>query len=159
MQIADNKVVSIHYTLTNDDGDVIDSSRDAEPLVYLHGAENIIPGLEQALAGRVVGDDLKVSIDPADAYGDFDENMVQVVPREMFQGVDTLEPGMEFQAQTSQGVQVIRIAAVDGDNITIDGNHPLAGETLHFDVSVAAVREASEEELAHGHVHGHGGCH
>ncbi|TLS68170.1 peptidylprolyl isomerase [Mariprofundus erugo] len=159
MQIADNKVVSIHYTLTNDDGEVIDSSRDAEPLVYLHGAENIIPGLEQALAGKVAGDDLKVSIAPSDAYGDFDENMVQVVPREMFQGVDTLEPGMEFQAQTSQGVQVIRIAAVDGDDITIDGNHPLAGETLHFDVSVAAVREASEEELAHGHVHGHGGCH
>ncbi|EAU53636.1 FKBP-type peptidyl-prolyl cis-trans isomerase [Mariprofundus ferrooxydans] len=153
MQIADKKVVSIHYTLTNSDGAVIDSSRDAEPLVYLHGAQNIIPGLEAALAGKVSGDELTVSIDAADAYGPYKEEMTQVVPRNMFEGVDEIKAGMEFQAETSQGVQVIRIAAVDGDEITIDGNHPLAGQDLHFDVNVTDVREATEDELAHGHVH------
>jgi len=156
MQIADKKVVSIHYTLTNGEGEVIDSSRDAEPLVYLHGAQNIIPGLEAALVGKAVGDELEVSIEPADAYGEYNAEMTQVVPREMFEGVDELEAGMEFQAETAQGVQVIRIAAVDGDEITIDGNHPLAGVQLHFAVNVTEVREATEDELTHGHVHGAG---
>ncbi|PIP02643.1 MAG: peptidylprolyl isomerase [Zetaproteobacteria bacterium CG12_big_fil_rev_8_21_14_0_65_54_13] len=156
MQIADKKVVSIHYTLTNGEGEVIDSSRDAEPLVYLHGAQNIIPGLEAALVGKAVGDELEVSIEPADAYGEYNAEMTQVVPREMFEGVDELEAGMEFQAETAQGVQVIRIAAVDGDQITIDGNHPLAGVKLHFAVNVTEVREATEDELTHGHVHGAG---
>lgn len=159
MQIADKKVVSIHYTLTNSDGAVIDSSRDAEPLVYLHGAQNIIPGLEAALAGKVTGDELTVGIDAADAYGPYKEEMTQVVPRNMFEGVDEIKAGMEFQAETSQGVQVIRIAAVDGDEITIDGNHPLAGQNLHFDVNVTEVREATEDELAHGHVHTAGCSH
>jgi len=159
MQIADKKVVSIHYTLTNGGGEVIDSSRDAEPMVYLHGAQNIIPGLEAALAGKVVGDELAVSIEAADAYGEYNEEMTQVVPRDMFEGVDELEAGMEFQAETAQGVQVIRIAAVDGDQITIDGNHPLAGEKLHFEVNVTEVREATEDELTHGHVHGAGCSH
>jgi len=159
MQIADKKVVSIHYTLTNDEGEVIDSSRDAEPLVYLHGAQNIIPGLETALLGKKAGDELTVSIDPADGYGEYNKEMTQVVPRSMFEGVDEMEPGMEFQAETAQGVQVIRIAEVNGDEITIDGNHPLAGERLHFDVNVSEVREASEDELTHGHVHGAGCSH
>jgi len=159
MQIADKKVVSIHYTLTNDEGEVIDSSRDAEPLVYLHGAQNIIPGLETALLGKKAGDELAVSIDPADGYGEYNKEMTQVVPRSMFEGVDEMEPGMEFQAETAHGVQVIRIAEVNGDEITIDGNHPLAGERLHFDVNVSEVREASEDELTHGHVHGAGCSH
>ncbi|MDX8404765.1 MAG: peptidylprolyl isomerase [Mariprofundus sp.] len=156
MQIADKKVVSIHYTLTNDKGETIDSSRDADPLVYIHGAQNIIPGLESALVGKTAGDELAVTIEAADAYGEYNEEMTQVVPREMFDGVDEIEAGMEFQAETAQGVQVIRIAAVDGDQITIDGNHPLAGERLHFDVNVTEVRAASEDELSHGHVHGAG---
>jgi len=159
MQIADKKVVSIHYTLTNDRGEVIDSSHDADPLVYLHGAQNIIPGLEAALVGKTIGDELAVSIVAADAYGEYNENMTQVVPRDMFEGVSELEAGMKFQAETEQGVQAIRIVSVDGDDITIDGNHPLAGEKLHFEVNVTEVREASEDELAHGHVHGAGCAH
>jgi len=159
MQIAKDKVVSIHYTLKNDAGSVIDSSEAAEPLVYLHGAQNIIPGLEQALEGKMTDDALEVSIEAVDAYGEYNKTLTQVVPSSMFEGVDKLEAGMEFQADTEQGMQVIRIASVDGDDITIDGNHPLAGERLHFDVTVDAVREASADELEHGHIHTEGCCH
>ncbi|RLL54793.1 peptidylprolyl isomerase [Mariprofundus sp. EBB-1] len=159
MQIAKNKVVSIHYTLKNDAGTVIDSSEGAEPLVYLHGSQNIIPGLEKALEGKVADDALQVSINPTEAYGEYNKALTQVVPSSMFQGVEKIEVGMEFQAQTEQGVEVIRIAAVDGDDVTIDGNHPLAGERLHFDVSVAEVRDASADELEHGHVHTAGCSH
>jgi len=159
MQIAKNRVVSIHYTLKNDAGAVIDSSEGADPLVYLHGSQNIIPGLERALEGKVADDALQVSIAPTEAYGEYNKALTQVVPSSMFQGVEKIEVGMEFQAQTEQGVEVIRIAAVDGDEITIDGNHPLAGERLHFDVAVAEVREASADELEHGHVHAAGCSH
>ncbi|MDQ6981971.1 MAG: peptidylprolyl isomerase [Mariprofundus sp.] len=159
MQIAKDKVVSIHYTLKNDAGSMIDSSESAEPLIYLHGAQNIIPGLERALEGKVADDALEVSIEAVDAYGEYNKELTQVVPGNMFEGVDTLETGMEFQAETEQGVQVIRIVSVDGDDITIDGNHPLAGERLHFDVNVAEVRDATEDELSHGHVHGDDCCH
>jgi len=159
MQIAKNRVVSIHYTLKNDAGTVIDSSEEAEPLVYLHGSKNIIPGLERALEGKVADDTLQVSIEPTEAYGEYNKTLTQVVPSSMFQGVEKIEVGMEFQAQTEQGVEVIRIAAVDGDDVTIDGNHPLAGERLHFDVSVAEVRDASADELEHGHVHTAGCSH
>ena len=159
MQIANNRVVSINYTLKNDAGAIIDTSEGGEPLTYLHGAQNIIPGLERALDGKVADDALQVTIEAADAYGEYNKELTQVVPSEMFEGVDKVEPGMEFQAETEHGIQVIRVAAVDGDNVTIDGNHPLAGERLHFDVSVVEVREASEDELAHGHVHGDDCCH
>jgi len=159
MQVAKNKVVSIHYTLKNDAGTVIDSSESDAPLVYLHGAQNIIPGLEKALEGKVTDDALEVSIDAVDAYGEYNKELTQVVPSNMFEGVDTLEPGMEFQAETAQGMQVIRIAAVNGDEVTIDGNHPLAGERLHFDVNVADVRDATADEISHGHIHSEGCCH
>jgi len=159
MQVAKDKVVSIHYTLKNDAGSVIDSSEGAEPLVYLHGAQNIIPGLERALEGKVTDDALEVSIEAAEAYGEYNKELAQVVPSDMFEGVDKLEPGMEFQAETEQGVQVIRVVGVDGDDITIDGNHPLAGERLHFDVTVDSIRDASAEELEHGHIHTEGCCH
>jgi len=159
MQIAKNKVVSIHYTLKNDAGTVIDSSEGDAPLVYLHGAQNIIPGLEKALEGKVSDDALEVSIDAVDAYGEYNKELTQVVPSNMFEGVDTLEPGMEFQAETAEGMQVIRIAAVNGDEVTIDGNHPLAGERLHFDVNVAEVRDATADEISHGHIHSEGCCH
>lgn len=159
MQIAKDKVVSIHYTLKNDAGSVIDSSENAEPLIYLHGAQNIILGLEKALEGKVTDDALEVSIEAVDAYGEYNKELTQVVPSNMFEGVDKIEVGMEFQAQTEQGIQVIRIAGVDGDDVTIDGNHPLAGERLHFDVTVDAVREASADELEHGHIHTEGCCH
>lgn len=159
MQIANDVVVSIEYTLTDDQGNVIDSSAGGEPLAYLHGAGNIIPGLEAALEGKVVGDAFKVSIAPADGYGEKNDDMLQQVPREMFQGVDVIEAGMQFHAQTDHGMQVITVSAVEGDLVTVDGNHPLAGQNLHFDVKVLEVRAPSEEELEHGHVHGAGGHH
>lgn len=159
MQIAVDAVALIDYTLTNDQGEVIDSSAGGDPLAYLHGHGNIIPGLEKALLGKVVGDSLKVTIEPAEAYGEFNPALMEVVPRNLFQGVDTIEPGMQFHAQTGQGMQVITVAAVEGDNVTVNGNHPLAGQTLHFDVTIKEVRAASQEELDHGHVHGVGGHH
>lgn len=157
MQIAKHKVVSIDYTLTNDAGDVVDSSAGGEPLVYLHGMHNIISGLENALEGKSAGDTLQVTIAPKDGYGERVDAMVQTVPRELFQGVDQLEVGMQFQANTDSGVQVVTITAVEGDEVTVDGNHPLAGENLNFDVTVVDVRDASDEEIEHGHVHGPGG--
>ena len=158
MQIAENAVVAIHYTLTNDAGDTLDSSRERdEPLAYLHGHGNIIPGLEKALLGKQTGDTLKVTVEPAEGYGERHEGLIQEVPREAFQGVDELEPGMQFQASTDAGPRMFTITDVQDDVVTVDGNHPLAGATLHFDVEIAEVRAASAEELSHGHVHGPGG--
>ena len=154
MQVQNDHVVSIDYTLKNDAGEVMDTSEQNGPLAYLHGHHNIIPGLEKALDDKSVGDSFTVSIEPAEAYGERDERMIQTVPRSMFQGVDEIEPGMRFQAQTEGGVTVVTIKEVNGDEITLDGNHELAGETLHFDVEVKDVRPASEEEIEHGHVHG-----
>lgn len=152
MQVADNKAVSIHYTLTDDGGEVLDSSIGNEALVYLHGKGNIIAGLEQALHGKSAGDAFNVRIEPIDAYGEFMEERIQTVPRALFQGVDELEVGMQFHAD----VGIITIINIDGDDITIDGNHPLAGQALTFAVEVVAVRDATADELAHGHVHGAG---
>jgi len=155
MQISPQTAVSIHYTLTNLDGDQLDSSIGGEPLVYLHGTGNIIPGLEQALAGKQVGDKLQVSIPPEQAYGLQDDSMQQVVSKKMFEDMD-IEVGMQFHADVSHGTGIITITEINGDDVTIDGNHPLAGVTLNFDVEVVAVRPATAEELAHGHVHGAG---
>lgn len=159
MEIAQQRVVYIHYTLTNDTGEVLDSSPDAEPLAYLHGAGNIIPGLESALTGKQAGDKLNVRVDPAAGYGERDERLVQEVPKSAFQGVADIQPGMAFNAQSSQGPMRVVVTRVAGDMVTVDGNHPLAGEALNFDVEVAEVRDASSEELSHGHVHGAGGHH
>ncbi|TXS96762.1 peptidylprolyl isomerase [Parahaliea maris] len=154
MLIGDNAVVSIHYTLSDADGNTLDSSAGSDPLNYLHGAGNIIPGLENALTGKVSGDELNVVIAPADGYGEVVPQLVQVVDRAVFQGVETIEPGMAFQSQDPQGnVQRVVVTAVEGDEITIDANHPLAGTELHFEVQVVDVRPATDEEVAHGHVH------
>jgi len=158
MLISNHKVVSIHYTLTNAAGETIDSSVGGDPLAYLHGAANIIPGLESALEGKAVGDKLNVSLEAADAYGEYNPALTEVVPSSMFEGVDNVEVGMQFQAETSEGVQIVRIAKVDGDNVIVDGNHPLAGQPLNFDVEIAEIREASAEELEHGHIHGDEAC-
>lgn len=158
MQIANDKAVSFHYTLTNTAGQIIDSSMDAEALVYLHGYNNIIPGLEMALAGKTTGDKFSVTIAPEDAYGERMDDMIQVVDHEMFQDVDQLEVGMQFHAEVSHGPGIVTVVAITGDKVTIDGNHPLAGETLSFAVEVTHVRDATAEEIAHGHVHGEG-CH
>lgn len=153
LMIGNNSVVGINYTLTNDAGEVMDSSEGRGPLVYLHGAHNLIPGLEAQLTGKTVGASFKATIAPADAYGETDPALVQTLPREMFRGVDNIEVGMGFTAQGPQGQQHIVVTAVEGDQVTIDGNHPMAGKTLHFDVEVVSVREATEEEIDHGHVH------
>ncbi|MDD5462134.1 MAG: peptidylprolyl isomerase [Methylococcales bacterium] len=158
MQVADNMAVSIHYTLTNDDGEVLDSSINDEALVYLHGSGNIISGLEKALYGKAVGDKFNVRIAAEDAYGEIMDEMVQVISREMFEGIDDIEVGMQFHADVSSGTGVVTIVNIDGDDITIDGNHPLAGLALTFDVEVVDVRAATQEEMAHGHIHG-AGCH
>lgn len=159
MQITDDTVASIHYTLTNAAGDVIDASPADQPLTYLHGAGNIVPGLEQALEGSSAGDRFDVAVAPEEGYGPRHPQLIQVIPRDAFRGVDTIEPGMQFEAEGGQGPQLVTVTHVDSENVTVDGNHPLAGETLHFAIEIADVRAASTEELEHGHVHGAGGHH
>lgn len=157
MKVAENIVVVIDYTLTDNDGKVIDSSEGAGPLAYLHGAGNIIPGLEDALLGKEAGDKVKASIEPVNAYGERHEELKQEVPAELFSGVDSVEVGMQFQSETDQGPVLVTVVAVGNETITVDGNHPLAGVHLNFDVEVREVRAPSSEELEHGHVHGEGG--
>jgi FKBP-type peptidyl-prolyl cis-trans isomerase SlyD len=159
MSISQDQVVSIHYTLRDDAGEVIDRSAEGEPLSYLHGHGNLIPGLERELTGRKPGDRLQVKIAPGDGYGDYDKSLVQQVPRRALKGVGDVRVGMRLQAQTPQGPRALTVTQVSGDMVTVDGNHPLAGKSLNFEVEVAAVRPATEEELAHGHVHGAGGHH
>jgi len=160
MQIAEHCVASFHYTLTDDAGSVIDSSAGREPLAYLHGAGNIVPGLERALLGHAAGDRFAVDVAPEEGYGIRHEGLIQVVPREAFQGVDELAIGMEFQANSNQGPMSVVVTALAGDQVTVDGNHPLAGQTLHFAIEVTEVRIATEDEAEHGHVHGpHGHAH
>lgn len=153
--IDQNQVVSMHYTLKDDKGNVIDSSEGQEPLTYLHGAGNIIPGLESALVGRKTGDKVQVRVEPQDAYGSPNPELVQTVDRKMFQGVEELEPGMVFQVQASEGQppQRILVQKVEEDQVTVDGNHPLAGVPLNFDVDIVSLRPASETEVEHGHAH------
>lgn len=158
-KIDNNLVVSIHYTLKDDQGNILDQSTEGFPLPYLHGAGNIIPGLENALLGKTVGDKFSVNIPAAQAYGEYNPELVETVPAEMFQGVDKIEVGMQFQAQTDHGVQIVTVKAIEDNQIVVDGNFPLAGQDLNFDVEVIEIREASAEELEHGHVHGVGGHH
>lgn len=158
MQIEKNKVATIDYTLTNPEGQVLDTSKGGQPLSYLHGVGGIIPGLETALEGKNKGDQLTVTIPPDKAYGNRNDQLVQDVPRKMFQGVSDIKTGMQFRAQGPQGQQqVVTVVDVQPETIKIDANHPLAGVTLNFDVNVVDVREATQEELSHGHVHGPGG--
>ncbi len=157
MTISKDKVVSIHYTLKDDAGQVLDSSDGREPLVYLHGHGNLIPGLEKELDGQTQGTKLEVTVAPEEGYGPYHQEMVQSVPRDAFQGVDEIAPGMRFTAQTDAGPRSVVVTEVADDTVTVDGNHPLAGQHLHFAVEVVEIREAEAEEIAHGHVHGPGG--
>ena len=159
MSIAQDQVVSIHYTLRDDAGEVVDRSADGAPLAYLHGHGQLIPGLERELTGKKPGERLQVKVLPAEAYGEYDHALVQKVPRRALKGVGDPRVGMRLQAQTPQGPRAVTVTQVSGDLVTLDGNHPLAGKNLNFEVEVAAVRPATEEELAHGHVHGAGGHH
>ncbi|MDA1343140.1 MAG: peptidylprolyl isomerase [Proteobacteria bacterium] len=156
MQIANNTAVTIHYTLTNDAGEVLDSTAGGEPMAYLHGRGNIISGLEKTLQNKNVGDKFDVRIEPEDAYGEFSEDMIQVVSREMFDGIDDLEVGMQFHAAVNSGSGIVTVMKIDGDDITIDGNHSMAGLALSFAIEVVGVRLATKDENSHGHIHGAG---
>ena len=158
MKIEKNVVASLAYQLKIEDGAVVDQSTVEAPLDYLHGNENLISGLENALEGKVAGDKFEVTVAPEDAYGEHSDDLVQRVPADVFHGVDQIEVGMRFLADTDQGQIPVEITEVDGDEVVVDGNHMLAGQTLTFTVEVVAVREATEEEIEHGHVHQAGGC-
>lgn len=153
MEITKNTVASIHYTLRDDDGTVIDSSEGRDPLQYLHGAGNLIPGMEEGLEGKSKGEKFNLKIEPDKGYGEKDENLVQKVPRSAF-GDQEVKPGMRFS--TNQG-GVVTVTDVGLESVTVDGNHPLAGVPLNFDVEIMDVRTATADEISHGHVHGAGG--
>ena len=158
MHIAHNRVVHFSYVLTDDKAQVLDRSVEGEPLTYLHGDGAIIPGLEAALEGKRAGESLQVRIAAVDAYGERDDDLVQSVPREMFEDDDAVKVGTPFETSDDDGeTRVVTVTGVDADNVTVDGNHPLAGVPLNFAVTIVEVRDASAEELAHGHVHGAGG--
>lgn len=152
--IGENSVVTVHYKLTDDAGKVLDSSEGDEPMSYLHGAGNIVVGLEKALTGKAEGASLKVRVEPAEAYGEVIPDGIKTIERAAFEGVDVVEEGMTFEAQSPDGTsQTILVKKVEGDNVTIDINHPLAGVALNFDIQIVGVREATQEELEHGHTH------
>ena len=159
MSITRDSVVTIHYTLKDDTGAVIDSSASGEPLAYLHGHGNIVAGLEQALSGHAAGDEVSVRVAPAEGYGEYDKGLVQSVPRRALRGIKDVQPGMHLHAQTPEGPRTVTVTRVAGDMVTLDGNHPLAGKHLNFDIRIEDVRQATEEELSHGHVHGPHGHH
>jgi FKBP-type peptidyl-prolyl cis-trans isomerase SlyD len=157
MKITNDSVVSIHFGVAEVDGNALDSTENGAPLDYIQGAGYLVPGLEAELAGKEVGDKFDVTLEAKNAYGEFQEALVQQVPRNLFEGVDTIEVGMSFQADTDQGPRTVEVTEVTDEMVSIDANHPLAGMALQFVGEVVAIREATEEELAHGHIHQHGG--
>ena len=160
MKVGKDKVVLMHYTLKNDAGDVIDSSDGGDPLPFLQGHGNIIPGLESALEGSKAGDKLDVSIEPKDAYGELMKDAIQEIPKSALKGIDEVKVGMQLQSQDQDGnAFLVSVTKIEDDKITVDANHPLAGQTLHFSVSIESVRKAEAEELSHGHVHADGHHH
>lgn len=158
MKVTQNSVVSFHYTLKDDAGSLIDQS-DGEPMAYLHGHGQIVPGLERELTGRLAGDKLQVHVSPAEGYGEYDASLTQQVPRAAFSRISDLQVGMSLQAQTSGGHTTVFVKEIGPEFVTVDGNHALAGKALCFDIEIAEVRRASEVELEHQHVHGPGGHH
>lgn len=157
MTIKQNSVVTMHYELKDDAGEVLDSSKGQEPLTYLHGANNIIIGLEEQLLGKSQGDVVNAVVSPEKGYGMPIEQLIQQVPKEAFGEVENVEVGMRFQADTEQGPVPVVITAIEDNMVTVDGNHPLAGKELHFECEITEIRDASAEEIEHGHVHGPGG--
>ena len=151
--ITKNKVVTIHYRLNTHEGELIESSFDEDPMVYLHGAQNIITGLEQELEGKKTGDKFKINIEASQAYGDYLDHLCQSVPKEAFGDVSELLPGMRFTAETDVGPHPVEIVEVHEDSVVVDGNHPLAGMDLVFEIEVMNIRDATEDEISHGHAH------
>ncbi len=168
MNVGKDKVVTIDYTLKSDKGEVLDTSKGDEPLLYIHGHGYLVPGLEKELEGKKAGDRVVTVVSPAEGYGEYDEELIFPVPRTEFPADEELAEGMQFQAHTEEGEQIFTVKAVSADTVTVDANHPLAGQNLHFDISIVDVREATREELSHGHAHedhcgegggcGHGCC-
>ena len=160
MQIEKNTVVSFHYTLSDETGQTVENSRDGDqPTVYLHGANNILPGLESALAGKQTGDKVTVTLEPSAAFGNKEDNAVQRVPAKYLKHEGRLNPGKTVRISTDKGTRIGTVVKVGKFNVDVDMNHPLAGQSVTFDIAVIDVREASSEELAHGHAHGPGGHH
>lgn len=159
MTIAKHTVVTLNYTLKNGEGTVLDTSEGREPLIYLHGVGSLIPGLEKELEGKGKGEQVHAVIPPEEAYGTKRDDLMHVVSKDGFQGDEEMQVGMQVQLTTQQGPAIATIAAIEGNDVTLDLNHPLADVTLHFDVEIVDLRDASEEEISHGHVHGPGGHH
>ncbi|MCF8429006.1 MAG: peptidylprolyl isomerase [Bacteroidia bacterium] len=153
MKVSLNKVVAIHYKLTNNEGTVLDSSDGRGPLNFIHGLGHLIPGMEEGLQGKEVGNKFQLKVSPEKGYGNYQNEMVQQVPLSAFAGQE-IKVGMQFEAGTDEQRFLVTIKAIDAETVTVDGNHPLAGVALNFDIEVIEIREATEDELAHGHVHG-----
>jgi len=154
MTVKKDKVVEMHYTIKNDAGEVIDTSKGQDPMPFLQGHANIVPGLEKAIEGMKKGDSCDVSVEAKEAYGEYHDEGVQKIPMAAMQDIPDLKVGMELQSQDEQGNQfIVMVREITDDTVTVDANHPLAGETLHFNVSIEGVRDATKEELEHGHVH------
>ena len=158
MFIEANSVVVLHFAVTDDKGEAIDDTRESEPLEFLMGSGYLVPGLEAELEGLKTGDKFDVRIEPEQGYGIYDPELVQEVPAALFEGVEGVEPGMAFSAETDAGHRTVIVTAVEDDIVVVDANHPFAGRTLQFDGEVISIREATAEELEHGHPHGAGGC-
>jgi FKBP-type peptidyl-prolyl cis-trans isomerase SlyD len=159
MTITKGSVVLFDYTLTDDEKDIIDSSKEGGPLAYLHGEGQIVKGLEKVMEGKKAGDTFSVTVSPEEGYGLPDPSKIATVTADQIEGGDELEEGMQLEASNEDGEQIVVVSKIEGNKVTLDGNHPLAGMTLHFDITVREVRAATPEEIAHGHVHGPGGHH
>lgn len=159
MKISKDTVVSMHYTLTDNNGTTLDSSEGREPLTYLQGHQNIIPGLESEMEGKEVGAKFIAKIPPSEAYGELNQDLIQKVPKSNFPNPEELQPGMQFQTQTEMGPMVLTVKEIADSEVTVDGNHPLAGVELNFEVEITNVRAATQDEISHGHVHGEGCSH
>jgi len=157
MNVGAGKVVLIHYMLRDDQGAVLGSTDGGDPVAYLHGKGNIVPGLEEALAGKAAGDRIDIVVAPEKGYGLRDERLVQMIPRNRFPASAAVAEGQQFHADGPRGARLLTVMRVEKDLVTVDGNHPLAGKSLHFSVQVTGVRKATREEITHGHVHGPGG--
>ncbi|MEH6452941.1 MAG: peptidylprolyl isomerase [Psychromonas sp.] len=158
MKITNDSVVSIHFGVAEVDGNALDSTENGAPLEFIQGSHYLVPGLEAELEGKQVGDKFDVTLEAENAYGLFQDELVQQVPRDLFEGVDAIEVGMSFQAETDQGPRTVEVTEVTEDSVSIDANHPLAGMSLQFVGEVVSVRAATAEELEHGHIHQSGGC-
>jgi FKBP-type peptidyl-prolyl cis-trans isomerase SlyD len=161
MNITKHTVVHMHYTLTDNEGQILDSSVGREPLAYLHGVGSLIPGLEKQIEGKQVGAKFLAKVTAEDAYGPYYDELLEIVPLSGFQsdGEETLMEGMEVQVETNEGPMIAKVTKISGDDVTLDMNHPLAGVDLNFDVEIVEVRMATNEEIDHGHAHGPGGHH